>query len=202
MYDFMRGRLAVVNSLSISLEVAGIGYKVAVPVSLHSSLPQVGAELLLYVAFVVREASHALYGFLSLHERNLFELLLDISGVGPKLALSIIGHMSPAELQAAILKNDTKVLCLVPGIGKKTAERLVIELRDKAISLPASAAQYACGLPTAPTLLLGDAMSALMNLGYNQAEAQRLLKKALDLAPDAADLGTLISAALKAASTK
>lgn len=201
MYDFMRGRLAMVNSLSISLEIAGIGYKVGVPVSLHSSLPQVGAELLLYVAFVVREASHALYGFLSLDERNLFELLLDISGVGPKLALSIIGHMSPAELQAAILKNDTKVLCLVPGIGKKTAERLVIELRDKAISLPASAAQYACGLP-ASTLLLGDALSALMNLGYNQAEAQRLLKKALDLTPDAADLGTLISAALKAASTK
>lgn len=200
MYDFIRGSLVAIVANTISVEVSGVGYRVAVPPSLVSSLPNIGEELLLYVTFVVREAFQALYGFLSVHERNLFELLLDASGVGPKLALSIIGHISLSELQMAIIKNDIRVLCLIPGVGKKTAERLVIELRDKIASLPIVTAHHRA-THSGSISFLGDALSALMNLGYNQVEAQHLVKKALETLPEPYSLSAVITAALQAATS-
>lgn len=196
MYDFMQGKLTKVDSLTATLELNNIGYRLLVPVSIHNSLPPIGSELLIYISLVVRETSHLLYGFLSAVDRDLFEILIEINGVGPKLALSIIGHLSLNDLQNSIVKNDTKVLCVVPGIGKKTAERLIIDLRDKIARLHTSVEPYQCQQPS-NNILLGDAITALVNLGYNQSEAQRLLKKGLETVPEAKDLGTLISAALK-----
>jgi Holliday junction DNA helicase RuvA len=195
MYDFIRGKLAKIYPTEITVEASGIGYRISVPISMHANLPALGESLTIYTSFVVRDMSQMLYGFLSENERSLFDILIGLTGVGPKVALSIIGHLPFADLQMAILKNDTKTLCLVPGIGKKSAERLVIELRDKIAAFAGSPSVYACQVPSASTLL-SDAISALVNLGYNQLEAQRMVKRSLEIAPDAT-LSELITHALK-----
>ena len=123
------------NPAHVVLDVGGVGYKLFIPTSLFSRLPQTGSTVLLHTSFIVRELWHALYGFLTSQERDVFEALMGVTGIGPKLALSLIGHLSIQQLHQAIVQEDISMICKVPGIGKKSSERLIIEMRDKVGSL-------------------------------------------------------------------
>lgn len=197
MFAFIRGILISATPLHCILDVNGIGYKLFTPANALGQLPAVGQEVLLHSSFVVRELSQALYGFLTAQERDLFEMLLGATGVGPKMALCIIGHLSIRDLHAALSAGNCEILCKIPGIGKKTAERLIIEMRDKikslappdltSLSIPVSGHQQA----------IADAMSALIHLGYTQAIAQKAIQRGVDALPENADLATIITTALK-----
>jgi len=193
MYDFITGQLVKTSKDAAVVEANGIGYRIFITAACAQKLSFSNARssITLYVSFVVREFSHAFYGFPQEGERDLFESLLTITGIGPKTALGIIGHLSFEELTDALMKKDLQTLCKVPGIGKKTAERLFIELKD---TLPLLASLSS----GAKTPLSHDAVSALMNLGYNNATAQKAVKKVLETHSDAtADLSTLITLSLK-----
>lgn len=198
MYEFLRGKLIHAETAKAVLDINGIGYAINIPANIFGLLPQSGEELTLYTSFVVRELSHALYGFLSPSERDLFEILLDISGIGPKLALSLCGHLTSYEMQQALLINDGTIFSRVPGIGKKTAERLLIELRGKLDGiLPPVPSQLAVSLSDPRAQQIHDAMSALISLGYSQQIAQKAVKKSLADQPENIVLGELITYALK-----
>lgn len=199
MFAYIKGTLTQSSASFATVEAAGVGYKIFVPANLFTKLPHLGSEVLLHTSFVVRELSQALYGFLSSQERDLFETLMGVTGIGPKLALSLIGHLSLSDLQIAIAQGNIAVLSKVPGVGKKIAERLIIELRDKLPHLfnedPSS---YAVALPLDPeALLIKDAMSALINLGYHQHAAQKAIKKAMQDSEELLELPRLITQALK-----
>lgn len=199
MYAFIKGPLISASPSSCVVEAAGVGYKIHIPASVFGKLPQNGSEVLLHTSYVIREMSQSLYGFLQAQERDVFEVLLGVTGIGPKIALSIIGHLLLHDLQRAIACNDISALCKIPGIGKKTSERLIIELRDKLITVfPPDPSDLAVHLPAhSESQTVMDAMSALINLGYNQNIAQKAIKKTLSDAPDGMDLPTLITTALK-----
>ena len=150
---------------------------------------------MLYLSQVVREDAHTLYGFLLKEERDLFEVLLSISGIGPKTAAGIIGHMDTGSFQRAIAAADIRLLSKMPGIGKKTAERLVIEMRDK-FQKKGKAAASQISLSTADGIM-GDAMNALIHLGYNALDAHKAVQTALSTNKDETDLGRLITASLR-----
>lgn len=199
MIAYIKGLLVQSTPLFVVIDVHGIGHKVFIPPSLLSKLPQLHQEVLLQTSFVVRELSQTLYGFLTIQDRDLFEALMGVSGIGPKLALSIIGHLPGQELYQAITNSRILVLSKVPGIGKKTAERLIIEMRDKIgnyISVDQN--EFVAHSYSDPmTQKINDAMSALINLGYNQVTAQKAIKKTLKDMPETANLSELITAALK-----
>jgi holliday junction DNA helicase RuvA len=198
MFAYIKGMLVSANPSYAVVDVNGIGYAIYIPCRILGELPAPGQNVHLYTTFVVREASHALYGFLSSQERDLFELLMNVTGVGPKLALSLIGHLTFPELQSAVAHQDLPTLCRVPGVGKKTAERLVVELKDKLPHLmPLVAASLAIPVPDSQSPIAQDAMLALMNLGYNQSTAQKAIKQSLKELPENVDLALLITTALK-----
>lgn len=192
MYAFIRGKIAVATPTFITLDVSGVGYKIAIPLNTLSKLPETGEVALLYTSFVVRELFQGLYGFTTSEERDLFEVLIEISGIGPKTALNLIGHYPPDQLHTLILAEDTVALSKVPGIGKKTAERLLVELKGKLDAFPA---------PTTPLTSkkqnMQDALKALMKLGYNPSIAGKALKKSVELKGEEAEVGDLISGALR-----
>lgn len=198
MYAYIRGKLAGANPLFATIDSGGLGFKILIPASVFGKLPQLNQEVLLYTSFIIRENSQALYGFLSVQERDLFEELLNVSGIGPKTALSLIGHLPLAELHRAISNHEISLICKVPGVGKKTAERLIIEMRDKINAhLGHDPSEFSIKLPEGKGTIVRDAMSALINLGYNQNTAQKALKKTLSDLPEDVDLGTIITTALK-----
>lgn len=199
MISFVKGILVHASPLSVVVDVHGIGYHISIPSNIVNQLPSLHTEVLLHTSFIVRELSHALFGFLSAQERDIFEMLLDISGIGPKLALSIVSHLSFGELQQAISNREIASLCKVPGIGKKTAERLIIELRDKLTSL---CSNHPSHFAVAATLnprdqQINDAMRALINLGYTQVVAQKAIKESLKDFSEEIPVAALITAALK-----
>jgi holliday junction DNA helicase RuvA len=198
MFAYIKGSLILSSPTTVVVETASIGYKIFIPINTFHELPQIGAQITLHTSFVVRELSQTLYGFLSIQERDFFEVLMGVTGVGPKLALSLIGHMPLLELQNAITQEDTPALCRIPGIGKKGAERLIIELRDKVSTLPSYPVKYFLHSSLDPkTQTTHDAMSALISLGYNQMTAQKAIKRSLDELPEPIDLSSLIAMALK-----
>jgi Holliday junction DNA helicase RuvA len=189
MYVFIRGKLFESTPSYCVIDANGIGHKVFISPNTYSKLPHIGKEQVLYTSFVVRENFQALYGFQTSKERDLFEVLLNINGVGPKLALSLIGHMSLDDLSHAVSKADTKSISKVPGIGKKTAERLIVEMRDK-LSVKTTK------LPTGGKAT--DLASALLNLGYSQAAAEKAVLKTIEKHPDEDNFSVLIRLALTA----
>lgn len=195
MFAFLRGRLVSATPTACVIDAGGVGYRLFISAALFSQLPSFGEELLLHCSLVVRELSQALYGFLTIQERDVFELLLGISGVGPKLSLSIIGHLSLADLQQAIQANDSRTLSKIPGIGKKTAERLIIEMRDKLDSLIFTAPNSS--LLSQNSQIAKDAINALVHLGYAKSTAEKAVKRSQEIMPDASDLALLITEALK-----
>lgn len=199
MFSYIKGLLTQATATYATIEAAGVGYKLFVPTNLFVNLPALGSALLLHSSFIVREQSQALYGFLTAQERDLFETLLNVSGIGPKLALSLLGHLSLDDLQQAIQQSNIALLSKVPGIGKKIAERLIIELRDKIGHLcPPDPSALSISLPKDPAAQkISDAMSALINLGYHQNLAQKAIKKALQEIPEESELAIIITSALK-----
>lgn len=200
MYAYIKGLLVEATTSDIIVEANGIGYRLFTPVHLFANLPAPFNQVHIYTSFVIRENSQTLYGFLSAHERDLFEALQGVTGIGPKLSLCIVGHITGKNLKAAIGQHDIAAISKIPGIGKKTAERLIIEMKDKLETLfPGSEfAEYRISFNEPQTAEINDALSALINLGYNQMTAQKAIKKTLKEFPDAnLELGTLIAKALQ-----
>jgi holliday junction DNA helicase RuvA len=167
----LTGRLAAKNPPQVLLDVGGVGYEVDVPMSTFYNLPALGEPVVLLTHFVVREDAQLLYGFLTESERGGFRELVKISGVGPRTALAILSGLSVAELAAAVSRQDSARLVKVPGIGKKTAERLLLELKGKLgadLPLPGGAAALSDAQ--------ADITQALQALGYNEREAQAAIK--------------------------
>lgn len=199
MYAYIKGMLIHATPSAVILETGGIGYKIFIPANLLNRLPQLEQETLLHTSFVIRENAQTLYGFLTVQERDLFEVLQNVTGVGPKLALSLTGHLNLTELHRAVSNHDVGTFAKVPGVGKKIAERLILEMRGKLDSLfPQDVHELATSLSLDPKAqCIHDAMGALINLGYNQNSAQKAIKKTLSELPESTDLGTLITMALK-----
>jgi holliday junction DNA helicase RuvA len=170
---FLHGRIAAKTAPAVTLDVGGVGYELEAPMSTFLNLPAVGATVHLITHLVVREDAHVLYGFATEEERRLFRNLLKVSGVGPKIALGVLSGMSVAGFTRCVVAEDVATLTRIPGIGRKTAERLIIEMRDRVNAMPA-----APGLPGRQSG--GDpqseAFDALVALQYKPAEAARLLK--------------------------
>jgi holliday junction DNA helicase RuvA len=171
MIAHLRGRLLSKHPNQLVVETAGVGYEVNISVPAFSELPANGSEVALHIYTHVREDLIALYGFIRLAEKQLFEKLITVSGIGPKLAITILSGMAADEMARAIRGNDLTRLTRIPGIGKKTAERMVLELRDK---LPEAAGSSAPAVP-AMSALEEDVLSALVNLGYQRAAAEKVL---------------------------
>jgi Holliday junction DNA helicase RuvA len=173
MIAHLRGRLFSKQPGQAIVEAGGVGYDVTISVPTFTALPAEGAEVSLYIHTQVREDVLALFGFLELGEKRLFERLITVSGVGPKLAVTILSGLNPERTVAAIRAQDHATLTRIPGVGKKLAERLVVELKDKLEDMAAAPVVMAAG-PAAE-----DVLSALVNLGYQRPAAQKAIEKAV-----------------------
>jgi len=171
MIAHLRGKLLAKHPNQAVVETAGVGYDVTISVPTFSDLPTAGSEVALHIHTHVREDAIALYGFLRLAEKALFEKLITVSGIGPTLAIKILSGMADDEMVGAIRSNDVARLTRIPGIGRKTAERMVLELRDK-LPEPATAATTTSPVMNATE---EDVLSALVNLGYQRAAAEKAL---------------------------
>lgn len=192
----LSGTLLEKQPPQLLLDVQGVGYELEAPMSTFYQLPATGESVTLHTHMVVREDAQLLYAFYSLSERQLFRDLIKINGVGPKLALTILSGVTAEEFTRCVMENDAKALTALPGVGKKTAERLIIELRDRLAKEAASVLPNAgniAGLKKAANPI-SDAVSALISLGYKAQEASQMVR-----AVDAEDLSTedIIKAALK-----
>ena len=174
MIAHLRGRLLSKQPQQTIVEAAGVGYDVAISVSTYTSLPTEGAEVALHIHTQVREDTLALYGFLDRNEKRIFERLITVSGVGPKLAITIQSGLPSDRLVAALRAQDHATLTRIPGVGKKLAERLVVELKDKLEDMAVAAPAVAAAGPAAE-----DVLSALVNLGYQRPSAQKAIEAAV-----------------------
>ena len=175
MIGLLRGRLLEKRPNQVILDVGGVGYLVAVPLSTFAALGELHTEVTLLTHTHVREDALALYGFLSAREKHFFELLLGASGVGPTLALKILSGMNVEELVPAIRMGDLARLTKIPGVGRKTAERMVVELKDKLETVGTEAEKPAVASPAG---VEADVKSALINLGYDERTAEAAVKEA------------------------
>ncbi|MDX8430791.1 MAG: Holliday junction branch migration protein RuvA [Candidatus Algichlamydia australiensis] len=193
MFEYIRGTLVSITPEKAVVDVNGIGYQIHIPLSCYADGLKIESEITFYTCFVVREDSQRLFGFSKKEERELFILLSEVSGVGPKTALNLIGHLGSDSLEQAILSANTATLSKVPGIGRKTAERLALEMRDKIHKLKGPKIPYIPGKPD----LKNDAVSALVNLGYSSTQATKATDKVLKELGEEPPLTKLIAAALK-----
>ncbi|MBF0527682.1 MAG: Holliday junction branch migration protein RuvA [Deltaproteobacteria bacterium] len=199
MISRLRGQLEEKNAGNLVLMANGVGYEVFIPLSTFYDLPGPGTQVSLYIKTVVREDAIELFGFLTQAEKEAFLLLTGVTKVGPRLALNILSGIGPGELVTAITTRNMARLTSIPGIGTKTAERLLMELKDKAAKLTALVGVQTAGLPDLPINGLGgDVVSALMNLGYARQEAEKAVAAVMKHAESQeADLGDLIRLSLK-----
>ncbi len=189
----LRGIILQKQPPQLLLDVNGVGYEIDAPMSTFYRLPDIGQEVTLITHFVVREDAHHLYGFLAEEERFLFRTLLKVNGVGPRLAITILSSINPDEFVQCVVNNDTASLIRLPGVGKKTAERLIIEMRDKLASWQNhSPVELTMISPItergARNQVLQDAVSALISLGYKPQEASRAVSKIDDGAMSSEEL--------------
>jgi len=175
MIAHLKGKLTYKSPVEIAIDVNGVGYQVFVPLSTFYALPELENEVFLDIHTHMREESLKLFGFYTSDEKKIFEKLITINKVGPKLALTILSGMPPAELFRTIDSNDIGKLSTIPGIGHKTAERLILEMRDKMDGLSLEFASTKDSIPQ--NGLFDDALSALVNLGYKKSQAEQTLKK-------------------------
>ena len=174
MIAHLRGKLLAKHPNQAVVETAGVGYDVAISVSTYTSLPTEGAEVALHIHTQVREDTLALYGFLDRNDKRIFERLITVSGVGPKLAITIQSGLPTDRLVAALRAQDHATLTRIPGVGKKLSERLVVELKDKLEDMAVAAPAMAAAGPAAE-----DVLSALVNLGYRRPSAQKAIEGAV-----------------------
>ena len=198
MITFLNGKLVEALPTQVVVEVNGVGYEALIPLSSFDKLPQPGQPVKLLAQLIVREDAHTLYGFMSGAERELFRLLINsVSGIGPKTALNILSGMNVVAFRGAVASSDVKSLSQISGVGKKTAERIVVELRDKigaAGALEAASAKHALSPDDQKT---NDATLALMALGFKQIEAHDAVRAAQTMLGAAASVEQLVRACLK-----
>ncbi|MDE3055621.1 MAG: Holliday junction branch migration protein RuvA [Verrucomicrobiota bacterium] len=186
MYEAIQGILKEKEMLKAIVETGGLFYRLTIPANTLARLPSLETPIFFFLSHVVREDAETLFAFLSKEERNLFEKLLTLSGIGPKAALSIVGHMEIDTFYSAVLSCNTSLLSKIPGIGKKSAERLVLELKD---GLKGT-------VPKGSSSLISDATSALLNLGYSISHVQKAIESVVKEKKEI-DLTTLITSALQ-----
>ena len=187
MITFLQGKLIDVLPTQVTIDVQGVGYEVLIPLSSYDKLPQPGNDVRLLTHLAIREDAHVLYGFMSPQERELFRMLINaVSGIGPKTALNILSGMNPVAFRGAVANGDVKALSQINGVGKKTAERIVVELRDKVGAAGAWEASSAQRGLSPQDQKINDAVLALIALGFKQVEAHDAVRAALEkLGPDA-----------------
>ena len=173
MIGSLRGRLTSKQAPVVIIECGGVGYEVETPMSTFLDLPPVGQDVMLYIHLQVRETSHSLFGFSTKDEKVLFRTLLSISGVGAKMALAILSGINVGDFERCVQFEDVNLLMKIPGIGKKTAERLIMEMRDKIEKI--SELRVVSGPDIVPTDPKSEAIDALVSLGYKPTEVKRLL---------------------------
>jgi Holliday junction DNA helicase RuvA len=198
MISFLRGTVIELLPMRLIIEAGGVGYDVHIPLSTYDKLPPVGQTAKVLTHLQVREDAHVLYGFATAEERDLFLLLVNnVSGVGPKLALAVLNGISPVSFRGAVVAGDIAGLSKLKGVGKKTAERIIVELRDKVgVSAAWEAASAAQSLSPAEQHV-NDAVLALISLGYKQADAHKAVRARHDKQPDST-VEELVKEALKA----
>lgn len=191
MIGSLRGELLVRDVSEVLVEVGGVGYRVTVGPAVSASLGEIGSSVFLHIHHHIREDAQHLYGFADLDERMMFETLLSAHGVGPALALAILSVHGPLGLRQAVVDEDVASLCLVPGVGKKTAQRLLVELSSK-VDAPVGARVASPGVPGGVTKARSDVRDGLTALGYSDEEIAHALREV----PDEGDIGTQIRSAL------
>jgi Holliday junction DNA helicase RuvA len=198
MITFLRGRLIEALPTQVTVDVNGVGYEALIPLSSFDKLPTPGHDVHLLTHLAIREDAHVLYGFMTVQERELFRMLINtVSGIGPKIAMNVLSGMNPTAFRGAVANSDVKALSQISGVGKKTAERIVVELRDKvgaAGAWEASSARH--GLPPEEQKI-NDATLALIALGFKQAEAHEMVRAAAARLGAAATVDEVVRASLK-----
>jgi Holliday junction DNA helicase RuvA len=198
MISFLRGKLVEALPTQAIVEVNGVGYEVLIPLSSYDKLPQPGGEVRLLTHLAVREDAHTLYGFISAAERDLFRLLIHtVSGIGPKIALNVLSGISVTAFRGAVANSDVKALSQISGVGKKTAERIIVELRDKIGAAGAWEAASAARELSPADQKINDAVLALMALGFKQVEAHDAVRAAAAVLGPQAGVEELVRASLK-----
>lgn len=198
MITFLHGKVVEALPTHVTLDVNGVGYEALIPLSSYDKLPPPGQAVTLLTQMIVREDSHTLYGFMTSNERDLFRLLINtVSGIGPKIALSILSGISVTAFRGAVANGDVKALSQISGVGKKTAERIVVELKDKIGMAGAWEAASAQRALSASDQKINDAALALMALGFKQVEAHDSVRAALTMLGETATVENLVRACLK-----
>ena len=198
MIAFVSGKIASKTTEAVVVETGGLGYRLLVPTSTYQKLPDEGEAVHLHTYLNVREDAMELFGFAAETERDVFETLRKVSGIGPKLALAALSALSPAELRAAVLDGDTGRLTEISGVGKKTAQRMIVELKDRLADVETEgAAPLSGGASETKREARADALSALQSMGMSKADAERALRKALRADAGAQSAGELVRRALK-----
>jgi Holliday junction DNA helicase RuvA len=198
MITFLNGTLVEALPTQLTVEVQGVGYEVLIPLSSFDKLPAPGKAVRVLTHLVVREDAHVLYGFLTVAERDLFRLLINtVSGIGPKIALNILSGMNPTMFRGAVATGDVKALARINGVGKKTAERVVVELKDKIGAAGAWEASSAQRALSPADQKVNDAVLALLALDFKPAEAHESVRAAQALLGVEATVEELVRAALK-----
>lgn len=195
MIALLSGKIAHKSPDYIILDVNGVGYRVQIPFSTYYELPEVGGSVSLNIHTHVKEDAISLYGFRSLSEKHFFQLLLSVSGIGPKLAKDILSNIQVDDLAQAILQGNLNRLSTIPGIGRKTAERLVLELREKVGKLDILPPARGEAIPVLSSGIIDDVASALVNLGYKEGIVKKVLAE-LNIPAEAA-METVLKQALK-----
>lgn len=200
MITFLHGKLVEMLPTQVTVDVQGVGYEVLIPLSSFDKLPQPGQEIRLLTHLAVREDAHTLYGFMSAAEREMFRLLINtVSGIGPKIALNILSGISVTAFRGAVANGDVKALSQISGVGKKTAERIVVELKDKIGAAGAWEASSAQRALSPEDQRVNDAVLALLALGFKQIEAHDSVRKAQASIGAQATVEELVRACLKKA---
>jgi Holliday junction DNA helicase RuvA len=198
MITFLHGKLVEALPTQAIVDVNGVGYEVLIPLSSFDKLPSPGGEVKLLTQLVIREDAHTLYGFMSAAERDMFRLLINtVSGIGPKIALNILSGISVTAFRGAVASSDVKSLSQISGVGKKTAERMVVELRDKVGAAGAWEAASAQRALSPDDQKINDAALALMALGFKQIEAHDAIRSATAMLGAKATVEELVRACLK-----
>ena len=198
MITFVAGKLVAALPTQAVVDVGGVGYEVLIPLSSYDRLPAVGQAVQVLTHLHVREDAHILYGFMSIAERDLFRLLVNnVSGIGPKLALAVLSGMSVTSFKAAVVNGDVASLSKISGLGKKTAERIVLELKDKVGVTAAWEAASATHAPTPEAEQANEAVLALIALGYKQVDAHKTVRELQEKQPEITSAEELVKLALK-----
>ena len=198
MITFLHGKLVETLPTQVTVEVNGVGYEVLIPLSSYDKLPEPGHEVKLLTHLAIREDAHTLYGFVTAAERDLFRLLINtVSGIGPKIALNILSGMNVAAFRGAVAKGDVKALSQISGVGRKTAERIVVELKDKIGVAGAWEAVSAERALSPEDQKVNDAVLALIALGFKQMEAHDAVRKTLASLGPQTTVETLVRACLR-----